>query len=130
MSRRSDEPEGASANPTPTVPDAQQTEEVSPEELRVLLDNEAVRLIDCREPDEYALCRIGGAVQIPLQQIPAEIEAVRGEGDRPVVVYCHHGMRSLNATQFLRARGLADVFSLRGGIDAWSLVVDPGVPRY
>ncbi len=113
-----------------TAPDAKQTEEVSPEELQALLDNEAVRLIDCREPDEHALCRIGGAVLIPLQQIPAEIGAVRGEGGRPIVVYCHHGMRSLNATQFLRARGLADVFSLRGGIDAWSLVVDPGVPRY
>ena len=53
-----------------------------------------------------------------------------GEGDRSVVIYCHHGMRSLNATQFLRARGLEQTFSLRGGIEAWSLTVDPEVPRY
>lgn len=112
------------------LPDASATNEVSPEELRALLEADLVRLIDCREEDEYFLCRIEGATLIPLQQIPEKIEAVRGEGDRPVIVYCHHGMRSLNATEFLRARGLEDTFSLRGGIEAWSLAVDPEVPRY
>ncbi|MGI9241381.1 MAG: rhodanese-like domain-containing protein [Verrucomicrobiales bacterium] len=111
-------------------PDATVTEEVSTGELQALLDGGAVRLIDCREPDEYGLCRIEGATLIPLQQIPGEIDAVRGEGDRAVVIYCHHGIRSLNATQFLRAHGLADVFSLRGGIDAWSVDIDAEVPRY
>ena len=90
----------------------------------------AVRLIDCREEDEFALCQIAGATLIPLQQIPGSIDALRGEGGRPVVVYCHHGMRSLHATQFLRARGLRDTFSLHGGIDAWSQLIDPEVPRY
>jgi rhodanese-related sulfurtransferase len=112
------------------LPDADATEEVSPDELQALLEADAVRLIDCREDDEFGLCRIAGATLIPLQQIPAAIGAVRGEGDRPIVVYCHHGMRSLNATQFLRARGLRDTFSLRGGIDSWSELIDPGVPRY
>lgn len=112
------------------TPDASQTEEVSPHELQALLEAGGVRLIDCREDDEYALCRIGAATLVPLQQIPEKIQALRGEGDRPVVIYCHHGMRSLNATQFLRARGLTETFSLRGGIDAWSLEIDPEVPRY
>ena len=112
------------------LPDASETAEISVEELRTLLDADQVRLIDCREEDGYHLCRIEGATLIPLQQIPEKIEAVSGEGDRPVVIYCHHGMRSLNATQFLRARGLEQTFSLRGGIEAWSLTVDPEVPRY
>lgn len=113
-----------------TPPDATVTEEVSPEELQALLEGDSVRLIDCREPDEHGLCRIEGATLIPLQQIPGKIDEVRGEGEQPVVIYCHHGIRSLNATQFLRAHGLADVFSLRGGIDAWSLGIDAEVPRY
>ena len=112
------------------LPDASTTNEVSPEELHALLDADLVRLIDCREEDEFAICRIEGATLIPLRQIPAKLEAVRGEGDRPVVIYCHHGMRSLDATQFLRVRGHEDTFSLRGGIEAWSLHIDPEVPRY
>jgi rhodanese-related sulfurtransferase len=112
------------------TPDADETYEVSPEELQALLSSGAARLIDCREEDEFAICQIGGATLIPLQQIPEKIDAVRGEGDLPVVVYCHHGMRSLQATRFLRGRGLLEAFSLRGGIDAWSEMIDPQVPRY
>ena len=58
------------------LPDASETNEVSPEELRALLDADQVRLIDCREEDEYAICQIEGATLIPLQQIPEKIEAV------------------------------------------------------
>ena len=112
------------------LPDAGQTEEVSPEELKSLLDAGAIRLIDCREEDEYALCRIEGARLVPLQQIPEKLGFVIGEEDLPVVVYCHHGVRSLNATRFLRAQGFAATFSLRGGIDAWSELIDPEVARY
>lgn len=112
------------------LPDAGVTEEVTPKEVEALLEADAIRLIDCREEDEYALCRIEGATLVPLQQIPEQLDAIRGEGDRPVVVYCHHGVRSLHATQFLRARGFEDAFSLAGGIDAWSQMIDSDVPRY
>jgi rhodanese-related sulfurtransferase len=112
------------------VPDSNETEEISPVELQALLAAGEVRLIDCREEDEHALCHIAGATLVPLREIPEKLAVVKGEGERPVVIYCHHGMRSLNATQFLRARGLAETFSLRGGIDAWAQLVDPDVPRY
>ena len=52
------------------------------------------------------------------------------DDERPYIIYCHHGMRSLQATQFLRGKGYANSFSLAGGIDAWSLQIDPEVPRY
>ena len=112
------------------VPDSAQTHEISPQELHELMQGAGVRLIDCREEDEFALCRIGGATLIPLQQIAEKIDAVRGQGDRPVVIYCHHGMRSLNATRYLRSVGLAETFSLHGGIEAWSELIDPEIPRY
>ena len=111
-------------------PDSAQTLEISPQDLHDLMQGAGVRLIDCREEDEFALCHIRGATLIPLQQIPENRDALGGEGDRPVVIYCHHGMRSLNATRYLRSIGLAETFSLHGGIDAWSESIDPEVPRY
>jgi rhodanese-related sulfurtransferase len=87
-------------------------------------------LLDCREPDEHAITRIEGAVLIPMQTIPerlAELEPRRG--DR-IVVHCHHGVRSLRVARFLRARGFMAAQSMRGGIEAWSLEIDPATPRY
>lgn len=85
-------------------------------------------LLDCREPEELALCRIDGALHIPM----TEIEQRAGEvpRDREVIVFCHHGVRSYAVAEFLRRLGHPHVFSMAGGIDAWSLDVDPGVPRY
>ncbi len=92
--------------------------------------NPCPRLIDCREEDEFALCRIAGAELIPLSRF-AEEALRRLEGEtRPLVIYCHHGMRSLRAAQFLRQKGFAKVWSLAGGIDRWSSQIDPSVPRY
>lgn len=85
-------------------------------------------LIDVREPDEYAVCRIEGARLIPMNTIPARLAEI--PQDVPVLVQCHHGGRSMKVTQFLRAKGYAHVSNLKGGIDAWSLKVDPRVPRY
>ncbi|MFT4547246.1 MAG: rhodanese-related sulfurtransferase [Verrucomicrobiales bacterium] len=112
------------------LPDHALTNEVSPQELEALLAAGTVRLIDCREDDEFTICRIEGSTLIPLKQIPEKLELVRGGGEQPLVIYCHHGMRSLHATQFLRSRGIEQVFSLRGGIDAWSDSIDSTVPRY
>ncbi len=117
------------------LPDPAETLEVEPSEIKQLLDSggeePGFRLVDCREEDEFALCRIEGGELIPLsvfaEQATARLGEARGE---PIVVYCHHGMRSLQATQFLRAKGFEETFSLRGGIDLWSAEVDPSVPRY
>ena len=109
--------------------------EMAPMDLKALLDDEsapAFRLVDCREEDEFALCKIEGAELMPLSNFAAlaQERLLAGEGPVPVVVYCHHGMRSMNATMFLRERGLKEVWSLAGGIDLWSQVVDGDVPRY
>jgi adenylyltransferase/sulfurtransferase len=91
------------------------------------LDLSSVQILDVREPWEYELARIPGAVLIPLGEL---VERV-GELDptRPVAVYCHHGMRSLQALRFLRSVGCRDIAHLSGGIDAYSRL-DSTVPRY
>jgi adenylyltransferase/sulfurtransferase len=106
------------------------TAEVTPEETAAWLATapDDFQLVDCREPDEWALCRIEGATLIPLSRF-AELAPSHLATDRPIVVYCHHGMRSLRATHWLRHKGF-QAWSLAGGIDAWSDVVDPLVPRY
>lgn len=85
-------------------------------------------LLDVRDPQEYHYARIEGSTLIPLQQIPARI----GELDptRSIVVICHHGMRSLQAANYLAQRGFTKIANLSGGIDAWSLNCDSSVPRY
>ncbi|PTL77546.1 rhodanese-like domain-containing protein [Vitiosangium sp. GDMCC 1.1324] len=86
-------------------------------------------LLDVRFPEENAYVALPGSVLIPLPELDEradELEAFRG---RPVVVYCHHGVRSLDGTAYLRSRGL-DAVSLRGGIDLYSRAVDPSLPRY
>ncbi|MEX0776805.1 MAG: rhodanese-like domain-containing protein [Phycisphaeraceae bacterium] len=91
---------------------------------------EPMVLVDCRTPAEYATARIDGAVLVPLQeaaQRQGELEKYR---DEPVVVVCHHGVRSLRMTVWLRGLGFGDVRSMAGGIDLWSRDVDPTVPRY
>ena len=95
-------------------------------------DAQEIRLVDCREEDEFQFCRIEGAELVPLSRF-AELAASRlleVPDSTPVIVYCHHGMRSMSATQFLRQKGRHRVWSLRGGIDAWSTEVDLTVPRY
>ena len=89
-----------------------------------------VLLLDCRTPEEHATARIAGAVLIPMQELPdrlAELEPHRGA---EILVHCHHGMRSLRVTHWLRERGFPHVRSMAGGIEAWSTDVDPTVPRY
>lgn len=106
--------------------------EILPTDLTVLLASENPPfLLDCREAVEYGICRLPGAELIPMNSIPAaltKLEAIADE--RPIIVYCHHGMRSLNATAWLRRQGIENVQSLAGGIDRWSLEIDPSVPRY
>ncbi len=88
------------------------------------------RLIDCREPDEFAICKIDGAELIPLSTFAETFREKLSDLAQPIVIYCHHGMRSLRAAEFLASSGYSNVRSLRGGIDGWSEQIDPAVPRY
>jgi rhodanese-related sulfurtransferase len=85
-------------------------------------------LVDVRERWEYDICRIEGATLIPMGTIPANLQSL--DGDEDIVCYCHHGQRSLDVAAWLRAQGIESARSLAGGIDRWSIEVDPKVPRY
>lgn len=103
--------------------------EVSVEEAhRQLTGAHPPVLIDVREPDEHAICSIAGAKLIPMGMVPQRLAEI--PQDVPVLIHCHHGGRSLRVTQFLRAKGYSKASNVKGGIDAWSLKVDPKVARY
>jgi rhodanese-related sulfurtransferase len=102
---------------------------ISPEEVKAKLDRgEKFVLLDVREAWEVAINRLEGAVTMPM----AELGQRHTELDpgAEIVVYCHMGVRSLKATRFLKEQQFKNVKNLAGGIDAWSLQVDPKVPRY
>ena len=88
------------------------------------------RLIDVRDPEEFVYCRLPGAELIPLPTVPTDAAAKLPDRDAEIIVYCHHGMRSMHAAQQLRALGYTNARSMAGGIDRWSREVDSGVPRY
>jgi len=105
--------------------------EVTPRQVKAMRDaNEDFILIDCRTLPEYELCRIEGAQHMPLQEVMQHADDLEDERDKRVIIHCHHGMRSLQMTAILREMGFSDVFSMAGGIDIWSIDIDPSVPRY
>lgn len=85
-------------------------------------------IIDVREPDEHAYCHIEGALLKPLGAIVRWSTELDREGE--YVMQCHTGVRSRQAANYLQSLGFKHVSNLRGGIDAWSALVDPSVPRY
>ncbi|MFM8442383.1 MAG: rhodanese-like domain-containing protein [Methylococcus sp.] len=85
-------------------------------------------LLDVREPHEYAYCRIEGSVNIPMNSVPGRLNEI--DQAATVVSICHHGMRSAAVADYLLGHGYPEVINLQGGIDAWSRLVDPSVPRY
>jgi rhodanese-related sulfurtransferase len=103
--------------------------QISAAELRARLESpEKPMVLDIREPDEIAIARFAGAKEIPMNDVPGRLAEI--PADAEIVVLCHHGMRSAHVAGFLADRGYAHVANLVGGIDAWSLQVDPSVPRY
>jgi rhodanese-related sulfurtransferase len=88
-----------------------------------------LRFIDVREPEEHAICQIEGATLMPMRTVPQHLHELEDGGD-PIVVFCHHGIRSLSVVDWLRNHGVENCQSMSGGIDLWSLQVDPAVPRY
>ncbi len=103
--------------------------EVSPQEVKLRLDHgEKFLFVDVRESWEYDTTRIAGSKLIPMREIPANLAALESADD--VVLFCHHGMRSLDAAAWLRSQGVKGARSMAGGIDRWSIEIDPLVPRY
>ena len=81
------------------------------------------------KPAEHAICHIEGAVLIPMRTVPEHLRELEDTGER-IVVFCHHGVRSLSVADWLRRQGLENCQSMTGGIDLWSERIDPRVPRY
>jgi rhodanese-related sulfurtransferase len=104
--------------------------EITPQEVnRLLRAGEKLRLVDVREPVEFQQARIEGAELIPMRAVPQALASLESEA-RPIVVFCHHGIRSLQVVSWLRAQGVENCASMAGGIDRWSLEIDTSVPRY
>ena len=102
---------------------------MSVQELKRKMDaSESIELIDVREPFEFEIARIAGAKLIPLGEIAERAGELHRE--RAIVVHCHSGGRSAQAVRLLKQRGFANVYNLDGGIDAWSDLIDPNVPKY
>jgi adenylyltransferase/sulfurtransferase len=91
---------------------------------------EPLYLLDVRQPWEHQLAALPGSTLIPLNQLAARAAEVQPPDGAPVVAYCHHGIRSRTAAALLTRLGHGPVYSLAGGIDAWSALIDPQVPRY
>ena len=89
---------------------------------------DTVTLVDVREPFELKLASVQGAIPIPMREIPQRLEELNPQSS--IVVLCHVGGRSRQVAGFLLSAGFDDVFNLTGGIDAWSVDIDPQVPRY
>ena len=85
-------------------------------------------LLDVREPWEVETASIDGALTIPMQDVPAKADSL--PRDRPLVVFCHHGGRSLQVVMWLRGNGIPDAINMAGGIDLWAQEVDRTIPRY
>jgi len=98
-------------------------------ELRELRQTGAAHLVlDVREADELAICAVEHAIHMPMAEVPSRLGEL--PVDRPLVVMCHHGMRSLRVVNFLRGNGFDNAVNLDGGIDAWAAAIEPAVGRY
>ena len=102
--------------------------QLDPAAAQALLKERGAVLLDVREPWEYQQVHVEGSRHIPMGQVPDRL----GELDpaSQYVVMCHHGGRSQRVADFLASKGYAQVANLAGGIDAWSLALDPNLARY
>jgi rhodanese-related sulfurtransferase len=103
--------------------------EISPAESAELLKQNAAKIVDVREPWEFSTAHVEGSLLMPMREVPVRAADELDSAQRMVII-CHHGVRSMHVTAWLRDHGFQNVQSLRGGIDAWSVEVDPGVARY
>jgi len=106
-------------------------QQLSPQQLKDWLDDAsraAPKLLDVREPWEFAVGHIAQSVSMPMQSVPSRLEELTAEA--PYVLICHHGARSEQVAMFLERNGFTQTFNLDGGVDAWSRSVDPTLPQY
>jgi len=102
--------------------------QLSPPMLKSMMDDgKRFLLVDVRTEDEYETARLAGA---RLLDATYEHELLAMDRATPLVFTCHHGVRSLQAAEHFVHKGFSQVYNLQGGIDAWSVTVDPRVPRY
>src|SRR4051812_8646053 len=102
--------------------------EIGVEEAKREIERGDVVVVDVREPWEVQTASLAGAKLIPMGDLPTRVQEL--DPDAHILVLCHHGVRSLRVTSWLREQGYAKTQSVRGGIDAWSKQVDPKVPTY
>jgi rhodanese-related sulfurtransferase len=103
--------------------------ELEPSELKSRLERGApLTVLDVREPGEVAIAPFARALHIPMGDIPSRLSEL--DPDAAWVVVCHHGIRSAQVAMYLARMGFTQVWNLTGGIEEWSLQVDPDVPRY
>lgn len=105
--------------------------EVTPRQVQAMRqDNEDFVLVDCRNPAEYEVAHIQGSELVPLREMANRTDHLEEWSDRKLVVYCHHGVRSLQMTAMLREQGFKNIWSMAGGIDLWAQDIEPGMRRY
>lgn len=107
--------------------------EITVQDLKAKLDaEEPLFLLDVREPFEFEIGAIAGSTLLPLGEIMRRSDELEPPEEAVVITICHHGVRSLQAAGILMHQlGIEnEVLSLKGGIDAWSALIDPSVPRY
>jgi rhodanese-related sulfurtransferase len=103
--------------------------EISPRDVKELLArDDKVLFVDVREQWEYDTAHLESSVLIPLREVPGNLQRI--ENADQVVIFCHHGMRSLDAAAWLRSQGVEGARSMTGGIDRWSTEIDSSIPRY
>lgn len=102
---------------------------ITPTELsQKLRQGDTPLLLDVREPQEFAYCRIEGSTHMPMSRVFSGLSEL--DPERETVVICHHGLRSAQVANFLVSRGFRKVLNLKGGIAAWANEVDRHMPTY
>ncbi|MFW5652946.1 MAG: rhodanese-like domain-containing protein [Planctomycetota bacterium] len=108
--------------------------EVSPRDVRSMQEADAPHVLyDCRTPPEREMAKIeGDSVFIPMQELAERVDELEKyrDAEAPLIVYCHHGVRSLRVAAWLQQQGFENARSMAGGIDGWSHAIDPDVPIY
>ena len=103
--------------------------EITVQELSALRgSDEALTILDVREPHELAICKIDGSLDIPMQSVPANLDKLQDAG--LLVVVCHSGMRSFQVTRWLRENGFDRATNLKGGVDSWAREIDTEMATY
>lgn len=104
--------------------------EVTPRQVKEMFDkDEDFVLLDCRTQAERQTAKIEKTIFLPLQELPNKMSDLELFSDEPIIIHCHHGGRSLQMALILRNHGY-NVKSMAGGIDLWSIDIDPSIPRY